>query len=476
MNDILEVDNKKNKNQELYAPKEEIKDNKNQLRKKNRIIKSLSIATGVLALATLGFGIGFAISESNSMKYQNNLESVYNSNFYSMLDSVNNLENKISKILSSTSSSYQRKTLLEASKNASEAEIAVSSLPLSQNDIQETIKLVNQVSGYTSTLAENLTQGGKLSSQDLNSLNEIDQSLLQLKQQLNDFARKLNQGVSILNSSFDIDNNSNEFTKMLALSNNDNIEYPTMIYDGPFSDSVVNSTIKGLKGNKVSKTEAMKNVEKCFKNTTDIFFESETKGKFETYNFRVKNTQNETLFVQVTMIEGHILTISGAGANGINTVNEEQAKQIALDFTKTNGIENGEVVWMDSIGSDVYMNIAPVQNNIVLYPDLIKVKIDMTSGTVVGYDATAYFTNHVERTLSKGNLSLSGTKDKVSKDYQIDNTRYVLTPLDYNREVVCVEVKATKDDNTYYFYYNVQDGSLENVLKVIKTDNGNLLM
>ncbi len=476
MNDILEVDNKKNKNQELYAPKEEIKDNKNQLRKKNRIIKSLSIATGVLALSTLGFGIGFAISESNSMKYQNNLESVYNSNFYSMLDSVNNLENKISKILSSTSSSYQRKTLLEASKNASEAEIAVSSLPLSQNDIQETIKLVNQVSGYTSTLAENLTQGGELSSQDLNSLNEIDQSLLQLKQQLNDFARKLNQGVSILNSSFDIDNNSNEFTKMLALSNNDNIEYPTMIYDGPFSDSVVNSTIKGLKGNKVSKTEAMKNVEKCFKNTTDIVFESETKGKFETYNFRVKNTQNETLFVQVTMIEGHILTISGAGANGINTVNEEQAKQIALDFTKINGIENGEVVWMDSIGSDVYMNIAPVQNNIVLYPDLIKVKIDMTSGTVVGYDATAYFTNHVERTLSKGNLSLSGAKDKASKDYQIDNTRYVLTPLDYNREVVCVEVKATKDDNTYYFYYNVQDGSLENVLKVIKTDNGNLLM
>ena len=459
MNDILEVDNKKNKNQELYAPKEEIKDNKNQLRKKNRIIKSLSIATGVLALSTLGFGIGFAISESNSMKYQNNLESVYNSNFYSMLDSVNNLENKISKILSSTSSSYQRKTLLEASKNASEAEIAVSSLPLSQNDIQETIKLVNQVSGYTSTLAENLTQGGELSSQDLNSLNEIDQSLLQLKQQLNDFARKLNQGVSILNSSFDIDNNSNEFTKMLALSNNDNIEYPTMIYDGPFSDSVVNSTIKGLKGNKVSKTEAMKNVEKCFKNTTDIVFESETKGKFETYNFRVKNTQNETLFVQVTMIEGHILTISGAGANGINTVNEEQAKQIALDFTKTNGIENGEVV-----------------NNIVLYPDLIKVKIDMISGTVVGYDATAYFTNHVERTLSKGNLSLSGAKDKVSKDYQIDNTRYVLTPLDYNREVVCVEVKATKDDNTYYFYYTVQDGSLENILKVIKTDNGNLLM
>lgn len=476
MSDILDIKKKEIDERENIYKGEKINRKNEEIKKKNGLIIGLSIATAVLAASTVGFGIGFGISQNNAMQYKNNLESVYNSNFYSMLDSVNNLENKISKTLSSSSSNYQRKILLEASKNASEAEIAVSSLPLSQSDINDTIKLVNQISGYTSTLAENLAKGQSLTSQELNTLNEIDQSLLQLKKQLNDFARKLNQGVSIFDSSFNIDNNSNEFTKMLSLSNNDNVEYPTMIYDGPFSDSVINSSIKGLKGNKISKTEAMKNVEKCLKNTTDITFESETKGKFETYNFRVKNAHDEMLYVQVTMIEGHILTISGAGADGENSVDEDGAKSIALDFTKNNGIENGEVVWSDRIGSDIYMNIAPVQNDIVLYPDLVKVKIDMASGTVVGYDATAYFTNHIERTLSKGNLSLTTGENKVSNDYKINKTRYVLTPLDYNREVVCVEVEATKDENTYYFYYNVQDGSLENILKVIKTDNGNLLM
>ena len=100
----------------------------------------------------------------------------------------------------------------------------------------------------------------------------------------------------------------------------------------------------------------------------------------------------------------------------------------------------------------------------------------MVSGTVVGYDATSYFTNHTARTLSKGSLSLADAKEKVPSKFTIENARYVISPLDYNREVVCVEVEATGEGSTYYFYYNASDGSLENVLKVIETDDGSLLM
>ena len=52
----------------------------------------------------------------------------------------------------------------------------------------------------------------------------------------------------------------------------------------------------------------------------------------------------------------------------------------------------------------------------------------------------------------------------------------MLSPLDYNREVVCIEIEALDNESTYYFYFNAQTGDVENVLKVIKTDNGNLLM
>ena len=170
------------------------------------------------------------------------------------------------------------------------------------------------------------------------------------------------------------------------------------------------------------------------------------------------------------------MTISGAGELGQASIDDTGAKNIALEFAKLNGIENGQVVWSDTIENDIYFNIAPTQNSIILYPDLVKVKVNLVSGTVVGYDATAYFTNHTDRSLSKGNLTLEEGESKVPEKFTASLTRFALVPLDYNREVVCVEVQAEDGESTFYFYYNVTSGVLENVLKVIETDNGNLLL
>lgn len=104
---------KKCKNQ---SKNKNLKEKDKNISKKKGIITGLTIATSVLALSTLGFGIGFAITDSKAMEYKSELENVYKSNFYSLLDSVNNLETKISKTLNSSTSTFQRKTLLEASK------------------------------------------------------------------------------------------------------------------------------------------------------------------------------------------------------------------------------------------------------------------------------------------------------------------------------------------------------------------------
>lgn len=470
-NDILDT-----KTSSLASNRQENENQNKKIKKKNKIITGLSIATGILALSTTALGIAFGIADSKAMDYHNKLENVYQSNLYSLIDSVNNLENKLSKTISANGSTYQRKTLLEASQNASEAEISIASLPLSQSDIQDTVKMVNQISGYTTTLADNLAKGGTLSEDEISTLTRVHESVVNLQNQLNEFARKMERGYSILDASLDIDTDSNGFSRAISSLKNNDIEYPTMIYDGPFSDSVVNSNIKGLKGDKISKEEAATKLEELYKNAVKINYQGETNGKFSTYNYRVTNSNEEELYIQMTQIEGHILTISGAGENGAQTIDYEAAKNIALEFAKENGIEDGEVVWNDTIKEDVYLNIAPKGNGIILYPDLVKVKVNLVSGTVVGYDATSYFTNHTARTLSKGSLSLADAKGKVPSKFTIENARYVLSPLDYNREVVCVEVEATGEGSTYYFYYNASDGSLENVLKVIETDDGNLLM
>ena len=485
-NNEIQADNQTRYGADKDYSKSNVKNQKNESRGRKKAgmtnkerkgwIVGLSVASAILAVSTVGLGIGLGISENQKMNYQQELENVYQNNFYDLLDSVNNLENKVSKVLNATSSTYQRKTLLEASRNASEAEISVSYLPFSHSDIQETVRMINQIAGYTSTLAEKLTNGETLSDEEINTLENVHQNLIELKRQLNEFERKLSQGYSILDSSENLDSDTNDFSRTLSSLKNNDVEYPTMIYDGPFSDSVVNSAVKGLNGKLVSQEEARENAEKNFKNSAIVEFEGETKGRFETYNFRITNADDEMLFIQVTQKGGHILTVSGAGAEGENSIDKARAKEIAVEFATENGVEDAEVVWSDQIGSDIYLNIAPKQSGIILYPDLVKVKVNMVSGTVVGYDATPYFTNHVDRTLNKGSLTSSTAIGNVPSYFEIIQARLVLSPLDYNREVVCMEVEALRDDGTYYFYFNAENGELENVLKVVETDSGNLLM
>ena len=470
-NNELEVQNNDN-----YIKTNKNEQNNSNKTRKNGVIKALSVATAVLGATTLGFAIGWGIEMDSSNHYKTSLENVYNDNFYNLLDSVNNLENKVSKTLSASGETYQRKTLLEASKNASEAGISLSALPLSGQDFEDTARTINQVAGYTSVLAEKLAMGQKVEENEMQTLQNVHQYLIELKNQLNRFERRLEEGYSILDGSLELDGEGNGFGRMMTSMKSVDIQYPTMIYDGPFSDSVVNSSVKGLVGEVVSRAQARSELEKHFKSASEIEDEGETNGRFSTYNFRVRNSEDEILFAQVTKIGGHILTISGTAQEGEREVDYETLRGLALEFASENGVENPDVVWADWIDNDLYLNIAPVQNGIILYPDLVKVKLNATSGVVVGYDATSYFTNHTQRQLSKGTLSYEKAVGYLPKTFDIIQSRWVLSPLDYNREVVCREVEASSDEGKYYFYFDGTSGQLENVLKVVETDDGNLLM
>lgn len=457
-----------------FGKNEEI--SKRNIKKKNRLIKGLAISTAVFSVATLGLGIAYGVSQVQANNYRVNLENVYKKNFYNLLDSVNTAENDMAKLLASSSTTYQTKMLTSVAKSSNEAQISVSGLPLTEGDIFDMVKMINQIYGYTSTLSSKVAKGEALTNSEIETLEDVYQNISVLKNQLNEFARKMQTGYSILDESLYNSDGTNNFTEIFTQMNDLDVKYPTMIYDGPFSDSVVNSEIKGLTGSEVSEEVAKEKISKHFKNLVELNYEETTKGRFETYNFRAKNSDDEMLYIQVTKIGGNILTVSGAGSNGSANVSEEDAKNIAINFAKNNGIENAQVVWSDGLYDDLYLNIAPVQNGIILYPDLVKVKINLLTGTVVGYDSTSYFTNHTNRTLNQGGISASQAESKISSDFVLQKIRKALVPLDYNREVVCYEIEATKDENTYYFYINVEDGDTENILKVIQTDNGSLLM
>lgn len=443
---------------------------------KRKTIIGLSIAVAVLMTSTISLGVVLGIENSTMNNYGTSLENVYQKNLYDLVESVNNVEIKLSKILASKDNNMQKKLLVEVSNNADLAGNSIASLPVSQSSLSDTVRFINQTSGYTKTLAEQVAQGKNLTQKDLSSLEKIRENIVEMKREINKFAEKTQDQYSILTESLNFSGDNNNFTLQISKIKGESVDYPTMIYDGPFSDSQTTVVVKGLNDAEVPKDICYREVSKCFKNVANLEYIGEINSKFDTYNYKLNTTNDQELYVQVTKKGGHIITVSG-DANGMaKSINLDNAKKIALDFVAENGIENGVVVWHEVLNNFAYMNIAPQQNGVILYPDLVKVKVDMGSGTVIGYDSTSYFTNHVERSLGGVALTSQQAQQKVPNGFKIIQSRLALAPIDYVGEVLCYEVEAERNGGTYYFYFNVNSGAEENILKVIKTSDSSKLM
>jgi germination protein YpeB len=433
----------------------------------------LSVFVAVFAILSIVFCILYAVNKSGYETTSVNLENIYQRSFYDLVENVNNTEIKLGKLISSSDGTYSKRLLNEIHENTSNAQNNLSYLPVSMNGIPETVKFINQLSGYTSVLSK--SEKSTLDSSDKETLNNLYDSVADVKSKLNEMSQEFVKGYSISAHSRDNKAEYTDFTTRLQQTKSSDVDYPTMIYDGPFSDSVVDKEIKGLNFGEVSEEDARSNAQKLFPNS-DIRHAGDTDGRFVTYDYNISFTNGLDCYAQFTKKGGKLLTLSAYSDSKAVNHTEQEAIQTAEQFAKKQDLENMKCVWSDVVQNDAYINLAPVINNVIYYPDLIKVKVDLSTGNIVGWEATTYYTNHVNRTLPNASYSSASARSKIGSDFVIEGEKLALSPLDYNREVLTHEFKCHKDGDTYYFYINAQTGAQENILKVIKTDNGNLLM
>jgi hypothetical protein len=105
------------------------------------------------------------------------------------------------------------------------------------NGISDTIKFINQVDGYTTTLAKKGEDS--LSTEDKTTLNRLYVSIADIKYKFNDISQKILKGYSISANSKNTKEDYTKFTNLIQETKSVDTDFPTMIYDGPFSDTVV---------------------------------------------------------------------------------------------------------------------------------------------------------------------------------------------------------------------------------------------
>ena len=147
---------------------------------------------------------------------------------------------------------------------------------------------------------------------------------------------------------------------------------------------------------------------------------------------------------------------------------------IAKEFCYNIGFDTLVPVYVTDMGNYSFVNLVPKVENCYVYPDMIKVKVERTSGVVCAFDAVSYAYNHQERTNIQASLGATQALEKVNSNMEIFSTKLCIIPLEFGGEVLCYEFYGAMQGNEYYVYINANTGKQENILRVVSTSEGDL--
>ena len=437
----------------------------------------LWVVSATLLIVAIAFAIAFFTASKDKEEYKKELEFMYEKSFYELIDNVNNIEMNLSKLSSTNSQSYQADVVDDLLEQSNMAQNNLASLPLTDQSISKTISFINSTNGYCTSLSSQLAKGQALTDDQKYDVEALYESAKNVKQEVNRFATLLTNDYSIVdNMKYAKNTMDSNFSNQFATLEEPSVEYPQLIYDGPFSDSVLNKEIKGLSDVQLTKDQAQAKITQELFGYDTIKYSGQTDGKFVTYNFTLNFSDGTVGFAQVTKQGGLLLTYTHTHSITKVRYSQEDCVEKAKQFVEELGITDMESVWYAEAEGYLFVNLAYKQDDVIVYPDLIKVKVAMDDGTITGLEAMSYAYNHTEREIPKAVATKADAERAVQPELIVQKTTLCIMPNEYVGESLAWELQAVSNGNQFYAYVDAQTGQLLKVLKVIETDDGSLLM
>ncbi len=409
---------------------------------------------------------------NSSKQNANTLEGVYTSSYYSMVDNVNNLAVDVAKYSNLTTRQAKLSTMQDIIQDCNYIVSGLSVLPIDEENVTSATKFFNQVSGLCEAYITTLNKGETLTQEQELVFDKIGIVTGKIKANLN------TQNAGMYDSNFNFvdagifDNTGmNELSSGLGDLTSENIDYPAMIFDGPFSTALETKEVKGLpKGEIDEQTARDYLINKVFSGRdANVEYNKETNGDIATFDYEV-DIDGKSYFAQVSKRGGLLITLSGYASSGDAIMSGEYAGEIASTFANNIGFENMEMVWLEIHDNVAYINLAPVVNDVIYYPDLVKVKVDLTAQEIIGFEALNYAFNHVDRT-PEFNVDVDSAESLLGFDYEVLKTSQTVIRLDGGSEISAYEFFVERIDGVYFYYINANTNEIAKTMKSV-TING----
>jgi len=417
-------------------------------------------------------------------EYRQVSENNYNMAFYELIGYVENIEIYLSKSLISNTPEHGAETLTYVWREANLAQSYLSRLPINSVELEKTAKFLNQVSDYSYSLSRKNIYGEKLSEEDLKNLQQLHDYSEELDNTLNQLASDMNEGRISWGEL--TKKGKNIFAQQVSNISKDSFgnveenfhEYAGLIYDGAFSEHLTNPERKGLTGEEIDEeTAKQKVIEFIGENQINDIISNglSENANIESYNFQISTKQENTIWIAIAKKGGHIVNMNSDREVQTETISQEQANEIGIKFLQDKGFNNMKETYYLKQNGIVTINYAYQQDDVIVYSDLIKLKIALDNGEILGIETTGYLNSHEQRNLKKVKVTQAQARQKINPNLEILSEGLALIPTKYQTEILCWEFKGKVEDREFLIYINVENGKEEDVLIILNTPNGTLV-
>lgn len=433
------------------------------------------IAAIVLIAAIIALSIFLGISKSQEAKWKANSEYNYENAYYTLTDSLLNMENGLSKLRVARSEGLVNEMLVEVAMNSQTAVANLTTLSYSGYDLSSVIKYCNQVGDYCKYLAQKVATGGKISDEERANLDGLYQATYKLGLSLGAVKESLVAGNMIIEG---IGKLNVDFVNIATGIVDGTIEYPALIYDGAFSDSLSDRQAKALNGEDISKENQEERVKGilCDYEVENVQFITESSSGFDSFIYQVDLKDGNIATVQIAKKGGAIVMWDTSFDSQEPNLSVEEGVTLAEQYISKQGYSNMKGVYACVTDGILFVNMCYAQDEIVCYPDMIKVKVSLDDGKIVGFEGLNYIYNHTERALGDATVTEGEVRNMDFGGLNVTSVRLALIPLTQSTEMLTYEVYGNMDNYNFYVFVDAATGKQVKVMQVIDSDEGELLM
>lgn len=433
-----------------------------------------------IACLTLVLGAGTIYSYHMAQKYRTELEYTYQRNLNDLCDYLTNINAALKKGLYAGTPVQMSQISAEICMDSTAAKNCLGRLPTDQNQLENTNRFLSQVGNYAVFLSRKSSYNEAITAEERENFRTLAKQCAAFCESVNQMRSTMEDNGSFMN---DVRRSlfSSSESESLAAMNSGFLEsedgfsdLPSLIYDGPFSDHIMQQKPRLTENApEITKDEAKKRLTELFglkeERITDAGDET---GNMPCYTFSCDNAD-----YSLTKNGGYLVYYLRQVLVGEETISAEEAVAKAKDFISSLGFSEMKESYYASYNGICTINFSSLEGNVNFYTDLVKISVALDTGNIVSCDARGYIMNHHSRGTLTPQISPQQAQKSVSPVLKVTGQSLCVIPSSGLNEIFCYEFACKGDDGEdVLVYVNAMTGAEEQILILIHTTGGTLAL